>query len=316
MKIELYPEDMLLDYVRQLLDGAETPKLKHTAHFSSFPQNLELSEEFAGHWQQLVEMTVKKFICDTFRLQQFLFDVDGHVMKFACTDDRFWQTIDLQFSHRSAQRMYEHMLRQTTGEVPLYPIALPGDALFISIAVADFTQYSFAWLEKNQANWIIWALFAAWQPAHGNKIPWLTCLRQPQMVPLPVRGYLYERSSAWFSCANHLLRLLASDRQAADNDFYELAAERSGSGLPLKFYAASQVSQVANAGRQLAEALKSAHQFWTGSGTVALDDDRFLQAMFNSSGLTQQIDDFAAVLRDFNETRGLEEQVNESVIFN
>lgn len=316
MKIELFPEDMLLEYVGQLLEGVESPRIRHASHFKDFPANLEPSEEFARRWQGLVEPVVKKFIADTFSLHQFLFDFDGHVRKFSATDAEFWQTIDLQFSHRAIQRLYEHMLGRTTGEQPLYPIALPADALFISIALADFDQYSYAWFEKNNANWVVWTLFIAWQPTFAGKVAWKACFDRSRNVPLPARGYLYERAAAWFSCVNHLIRSMANGALPGDNDFYRLAAEKSGSGLPLRFIPSSSVAQVATFGRQLAQSIRGAHDQWTGPDAVALDDDRFLQGLFNSTGLASYLQDFEAVLRDYNDTRGLEERVNESVIFN
>lgn len=317
MKIEIYPEDMLLDYVEQLLKGGDSPRLKYAAHLGKLPANPEFSEEFAQRWQNLVEPVVKKFIVDTFSLHQFLFNCDGHVRKFASTDAEFWQTIELEFSHRGAQRLYEHMLKQASGEVPLYPIALPADALFVSLALGDFDQYSYAWFEKNNANWVIWALFIAWQPVYSEKVAWKTCFDRWQHVPLPVRGYLYERAAAWYSCVNHLIRMAGENYYVGESEFYQLLGEKSASGLPLRFIAAPpKVSQIALFGRQLAESIRGAHRQWTDAAMVALDDDRFLQGLFNSTGLAAHLEDFEAVLRDYNETRGLEERVNESVIFN
>lgn len=317
MKVELYPEDILIEYVEQLLNGVENPRLKYSAHFNQFPANLEMSEEFAQRWQKLVEPVVKKFIADTFSLHQFIFDFDGHVHKYSAADSQFWQTIELEFSHRGAQRLYEQMLSKSTGEKPLFPIALPADALFISLALGDFDNYSYAWFEKNSANWVVWALFIAWQPVFAEKIPWKTCFDRWQLVPLPVRGYLYERAAAWFSCVNHVIRCASENSYVGDSDFFRLLSEKSGSGLPLRFISGPpKVAKIALFGRQLAESIRGAHEQWTGPATVALDDDRFLQGLFNSTGLARHLQDFEMVLRDYNESRGLEEKVNESVIFN
>ena len=316
MKIQLFPEDMLLEYVEQLLNGVEAPRVKYSQYLKDLPPSIEFSEEFASRWQSMVEPVVKKFIADTFSLQQFIFDVDGQVRKFSIADAEFWQTIDLQFSDRGPKRLYEYMRRNVNNETPLFPVVLPADALFISLAVANFKQYSYAWFEKNRANWVVWALFITWQQTSPEKVPWKACFDQPKGVPLTVRGYIYERAAAWYSCVNHIVRCAAQKVYAAESEFQKLTSEQGAASLPLRFNNSGTISQLALFGRQFAESIQNAHKYWTGEGTLALDDDRFLNGIFNSCGLARQMQDFEAVLRDYNETRGLEESVNESVIFN
>ncbi len=315
MKIELSPEDMLLDYVEQLLNRVEKPKIKYSSHFKKFPTNLEFSEEFLPRWQKMVEPAVKKFIVDTFSLQQFLLDCDGRVRKVNCTDSEFWQSVDMQFSHRGALRLYEQMLAEETEERPMYPVVLPADALLISIAVENFSHYSFAWLEKNAANWVIWALFVAWQYVTDKNVPWKTCFDRPAAVPLPVRGFLYQSACEWYSMVNHLIRRV-SQKISVDRNYLFTGMQPIERRAALRFSGGASIGEIAEYGRAMANSIRAAHAHWTGPGTVALDDDRFLLGLFGSCGLEQQLIDFEAVLRDYNETRGLEDMVYESVIFN
>lgn len=317
MKLEIFPEDILLEYVQKLLDGEEKPRLKMSRYFDSFPESLEPSEEFVVSWQKMIEPVVKKFIADTFSLHQFLFDSDGYVKKFCATDAEFWQNIELSFSHRSAQRLYEHMLMANSSDEPLYLIALPADALFISIALADFEQYSYAWFAKNKASWIVSALFIAWQPVKADlPAPWQSCFKDPGSVDLPVRAYLLERASAYYSCINHLVRRSIERNKPADSDFYRLASERSGAGLPLNFVASGNIDKVCLNGRALANLIREAMNYWTQDGMIAIDDDRFLNGIFNESGLARELIEFETVIKEFSENKSLEERVDESIIFN
>lgn len=317
MKMDLFPEDILLEYTEKLLAGEVKPKLSSSRYFNQFPETLEFSEEFAERWQKLVEPVVKKFISDTFSLHQFLFDADGYVKKFCATNSEFWESIDLKFSHRGVLRMYERMLEQYGGVgEPLYLVATPSDALFLSIAIADFDQYSYQWFEKNAASWVVSALFIAWQNVSAEKVPWKCCFDSPGGVHLQVRGFLLERAGAYFSCVNHLIRSAIETHTSLHTEFSELSSERSGAGLPLRFVKSTRVANVISAGKELAKSIHSAVEFWSGTGTLALDDDRFIKGIYNTSGLAEELNEFEAVVKEYSETRGMEESVHESVIFN
>ena len=89
MKIELCPEDMLLEYVENRLNGRFDVQVKNEQYLKHLPPNIEFSEEFALKWQAMVEPAVKRFIAETFALRTFLFEVDGY-----CIFRAAWVPID------------------------------------------------------------------------------------------------------------------------------------------------------------------------------------------------------------------------------
>ncbi|GAB4271554.1 MAG: hypothetical protein Kow0029_09370 [Candidatus Rifleibacteriota bacterium] len=316
MKLQLYPEDILIEYVERLLLGEEDPAIRMARFIPELPGQIEFSEEFALRWRNLVEPTVKKFISDSFLLHQFVFEYEGSIRKLCVTDPDFWAGIDLSFSQRSAQRLYEYMKSKKGGEEPLYPITTPADAIFISIVTGDFDLFSYAWLAKNRANWAVFALFITWQPVLAGKVPWKWCFDNPKEIPLPVRVYLLERCAVYFSCLNHLVRSGINNEIAYDSDFDRLSAERSGSAVPLNFVPDKNIGNAVGCARALATSLNKAMEYWTGEGTVALDDERYLRGAYSSAGLAEELNDFAAVVKEYTETVRLKEAINESVIFN
>jgi hypothetical protein len=316
MKVELVPEDCLLEFTRQLLDGEEKPVLKYARYFDKFPQKINFSEEFAASWQDLLAPTVHKFIADSFSLHQFAFIENDQVRKYSCADQEFWQTIELGFSQRSALRLYEAMMAKHFNEPPLYILATPADALFIAIATSQFTEYSFPLLAKNSANWVITALFIAWQPVNAEGVAWNSCFTNPASVDFPVRSFLLERATTYLSCVNHLIRKAADKSGVIGSDFFSLVRKSSGESVPMKFISSQRIDNVAMQARSLIKNINSAMDYWTGEGSLALDDDRYLRGVLHSSGLQNEMNEFDAVLNEYQNIRDLEANIDESVIFN
>lgn len=314
MKIQLYPEDILLEYTQKLLEGETNPEIKHAKHFSAFPPDIDFSEEFCEKWQQIVEPVVKKFICDSFAFYPFLFESDGYTKKYSVTDVEFWENIDIGFSHRSALRLYERMLIEPLDRLPDYILALPGDAVFLSIATANFKLYSFPWLTKNKASWVIKAIYVAWNFIGIDEVPWKGLLANPETVELPLRGYLIDRATIFLRCVNYILEKIAENQVPSRSELDKIAI-MPGYSVPLRYYLSNKPHQIIKSSNKLIELLEKAVSYWTAEGMCGLDDDRFVNGIFNSSGIKQEFKGFDEVVAKIADTNRLEESVDESVVF-
>ena len=61
MKVELCPEDMLLEYVENRLSGKFDAVIRHEQYLKHLPHDFEPSEEFAARWQTMVSAALKRF---------------------------------------------------------------------------------------------------------------------------------------------------------------------------------------------------------------------------------------------------------------
>ncbi|MGM0600274.1 MAG: hypothetical protein ACQETH_10715 [Candidatus Rifleibacteriota bacterium] len=315
MKIQLYPEDLLLEYTEKLLEGETTnPDIKYSGYFDAFPPEIDFSEEFCEKWQQVIEPVVKKFICDSFAFYPFLFESDGYTRKYSVTDVEFWESIDISFSQRSALRLYERMISDKTKQLPDYILSLPGDAVFLSIATTNFNLYSFPWLEKNKANWVIKALYATWNFLNTDEIPWEGLLAKPKTVELPLRGYLIDRAAVYMRCVNYILERIAEKQVTQRSELKKISA-MPGCGVPLKLYLTRNPDKIIKSSNKFIKMLEKAVSYWTAEGMCALDDDRFINGVFNSSGIKEELKGFDEVVTKISDTNRLEERVDESVVF-
>ena len=57
MKIELCPEDMLLEYVENRLNGRFDVQVKNEQYLKHLPPNIEFSEEFALKCDRIIKMS-------------------------------------------------------------------------------------------------------------------------------------------------------------------------------------------------------------------------------------------------------------------
>lgn len=310
MKIELCPEDMLLEYVENRLNGRHNAIIKHEQYIQHLPVALEFSEEFALKWKAMVEPAVKRFIAGTFALRGFLFEVGGYTKRFSPADASFWKELEFTFSYRGAERLYEQMVKKKSNEEPLYPVVLPADALLISICNNDFSLYTFAWLVKNSANWLIKACFVAWQQVSYCQVRWQYFFDNPATVELPLREYLIERAADYVAgCNTELTKVFTTTVNAMrprGSGSLELCFEDRGSVL----------LTMHNAVRVFVTAARKAIDYWSSEGCVGIDDERFIAGAAKIHGLDLEFAEFEAVATGLVENKNLEDQIYESIIRN
>lgn len=313
MKIDLYPEDMLLSYVAKLLNGEINPVVEGTPHLKHLPAEIDFSEEFAEKWQAMVAPAMKRFVASTFGLRHFLFDVEGYTKRFAATDQHFWETVDLKFSHRAAQRLYELMVFPVHEIQPLYQVATPADAMLISICIKDFKQYSFAWLQKNSASWLVQAVFLTWQQARLADLPWRHLLRKPAEVELPLRDYMIEKVADYLAGCTFCVTRTMEDYSERSPRVY--SAEQVG-GLELSVQKIMIIGEWLNYIQQVIADTRSAIAFWTGEGTANIDDERFIAGAARNFGFDNEVAEFERRAGMFREGVGLKEAIYESILRN
>ena len=309
MKLQLCPEDMLLEYVEQRLTGCFNLPIKHEAYLKHLPPELELSEEFAVRWQAMVEPAIRRFIASTFALRGFIFEVDGYTRRFTAAEPAFWNDIEFRFSHRGAERLYEQMLFSVTSEQPLLPVVLPADALLVSICRNDFSEYSFAWLAKNSGNWLIKACLVAWQRVGQWHVPWQYFFNEPAGVELPLREYLLERAADYVAACNELLL-----RQYPGATTH---TPRPPRGLPLTMdKVLVELPEIYKHVKAFVAAVRKAIAYWSGEGCVCIDDERFIAGAAAAYGLDSEFAAFEAAAGTIVEKLTSEEQIYESLIRN
>jgi len=315
VKVQLCPEDMLLEYSERLLqthDGVSSwRQYKYLKHL---PLQIELSEEFAESWQHLLTSVVRRFVADTFALRPFLFEIEGYTKRFDSTDEEFWNSCSFSFSHRSAERMYEVMMSEFMPERPLFLVALPGDALFLSICTRIFNSYSFQWLIRNGANWLIQALFIANQHVQINNVPWLHLLKNPAAVELPLREYLIERCADVVVACNIRMQSFGI-MSVADGTPAGVPDHNERGFIEVSFYNLS-TSQMIEVVRQFIVIAQAAINVWMGEGCVCIDDERFIRGAVQQSGFTRETNEFERLVKEYTEKRGMEETIYESIIQN
>ncbi|PKL48725.1 MAG: hypothetical protein CVV42_08770 [Candidatus Riflebacteria bacterium HGW-Riflebacteria-2] len=315
MKLQLYPEDILLEYAEKAFaNGCDAAVVKQSPYLKHLPRAIEFSQDFAERWQTLVKSTVKRFVADTFRLRSFIFEIEGYTKRFNCADEQFWNSCDFSFSQRGAERLYELLMREFIEEEPMFLVATPDDGLMLSICTSNFGRYSFPWLCRNRASWLTQALFVAWQQVAIDRVPWQYLLENPAEVALPLREYLIERcADLVVACSAHLRRINpAIGAQPVDliNDLRE-------DGVPLKvaFYTQNFDATVA-AVRKFVAAAEKAFANWAGAGSIGLDDEKFIRGALQQYRFAEEVREFEQLVGDYLEGRGMEEAIYESIIQN
>ncbi len=310
MKLQLYPEDMLLEFVESCLNGRFDQPFKYLQHLRHLPQDIEFSEEFAVKWQAMVVPAIKRFIASIFSLRGFLFEADGYTRRCTAADPSFWEGIELRFSSRGAERLYEQMRRWITEEKPTFPLVLPGDALLISICLNDFSLYSYPWLGRNNAGWLIKACHVAWQQVGPLQAPWQCLFDDPAAVELPLRDYLIERAADYIAACNERLEQLfpgaLNGHVPRPARWLPLSFDKSKVGLP-EFY------QYVNG---FVASVRKAVAFWCGEGTVCIDDERFIAGAARTYGLDHEFAAFEQAAGSMVENMNNREQIYESLIRN
>ncbi|MBU1105172.1 MAG: hypothetical protein KKB51_00790 [Candidatus Riflebacteria bacterium] len=313
MKVQLYPEDILLEFVASLLPGGENVKIPHAPYLRHLPRQIDFSEEFAERWQALFKPVVKRLVADTFRLRPFLFDVDGYTKRFNCADEQFWNTCSFSFSQRGAERLYELMVREFIEEEPMFLVALPDDALILSICTQNFGRYSFPWLCRNHAGWLTKALFVAWQHVQVNKVPWLYLLENPTEVELPLRDYLIERCADLVAACNE--RMLSLYNVPGSNEQARSTVRSEHLPLEVSFYSLT-IFELIETVRGFISKSQVAFNVWSGDGALGIDDERFIKGAVQQSGFAEEAREFERLVGDYLENKGMEETIYESIIQN
>ncbi|GAB1352476.1 MAG TPA: hypothetical protein PLR50_00370 [Candidatus Rifleibacterium sp.] len=310
MKVELCPEDMLLEYVENRLSGKFDAVIRHEQYLKHLPHDFEPSEEFAARWQTMVSAALKRFISSTFGLRGFLFEVNGYTKRFSPADTDFWQGLEFRFSHRGAERLYEQMLRRVTNEEPLFPVALPADALLISVCHNDFSLYSFPWLAKNSANWLIKACHIAWQRVAPTQVDWQCFFNEPASVELPLREFLVERAADYLAAVNTLVKAQFPAALYGHTPrpcrCLEVTLDQRQVSLPNVFaFVGNFVASV-----------RKAVAYWAGEGCVCIDDEKFIAGAPKAYGLDLEFEAFNKGVAGIVENMNEQEQIYESLIRN
>ena len=313
MKVQLYPEDILFEFVERMLPGGETVKMQHAPYLKHLPRQIEFSEEFVERWQALFKPAIRRFVADTFGLRPFMFNVDGYTRRFNCADEQFWNTCSFSFSHRGAERLYELMLREFSEEEPMFLMAFPDDALLISICTQNFGRYSFPWLCRNHAGWLTQALFVAWQHVQVNKVPWLYLLENPAIVELPLRDFLIERSADLVAACN--VQMLSFYRMPGSNDQIRSSVRSEHLPLEVSFHSLTILDFI-EAVRSFIHKAQTAMNAWSGESALGIDDERFIKGAVQHSGFAEEAREFERLVGDYLENKSVEDTIYESIIQN
>ena len=317
MKITLVPEEIILEHLENHIKGNPNKKLKFQKYFRHLPEKLEVTQEFIDQWSPAVSILVKKLIVDTFGVHSFLYEEDGIVKRCSVLEQEFWQQIDFKFSFRAIDRVWEEIKFPFTDIQPIYQLVLPADALLLSIIMDDFDKYNFKWLSINKAHWVIKVVFIALSKDYSPLPGWLSLLEKPEKLELPVRGFLIHRSADYMAYLNQLISKLMEYKQVDDTELRKLGERLDKPGVPidLRFHI-KEVYSAFEIGRKFIDAFQIAFKSWNNEFTLALDDERYLRGLYNSTGLENEIREFERQIEEYNEMVDLQEVVNESLVFN
>jgi hypothetical protein len=311
VKVELYPEDILLEFAASALqNGSERAVVRQAPYLKHLPRSIELSEDFALQWQTMIKAAVKRFVADTFGLRPFLFDVDGYTRRFNSADEHFWNSCSFSFSHRGAERIYELMMREFIEEEPMFLVALPDDALMISICTQNFGRYSFPWLCRNKACWLTQALFVACQNVPIHNVSWLYLFEKPSEVALPLRELLIER------CSDVLITCNARVRWLINGQGEWLIPAREGRMPARVMFHSLGPNQFFSEVRTFISSADAAFNEWSGTAVVGIDDERFIKGAMQQYGFKEEVREFERLVGEFSERSNVEDMIYESIIQN
>lgn len=288
MKIQVVPEDIILEYVKKRLQGNLNPVVKYRNYFDQLPSKIEVSEEFLDEWKKILQITVQKYIVSKFKLKQFIFEENDRVKRYSVADPQFWNNTKIEFSYRSVDRIWELIKIDKTE----FLLTKPGDALFLSILAQNFSNYSLEWLIANKACWAIIAVFIQVYDLKDNSGEHIIRIMKKKGLPLPLRGLLLE------SAANTITKVNQ-----------EISAE-----LKMEKPYFAKINRIAPSIRELINSINSAVKRWTGEESLALDDERYIRGLHSSLKLDQEFKIFEDNLNKAAEKNNLKEAIHESII--
>lgn len=302
------PEDMIIEFATKSLKTGKTyPTLEHNNLLSYLPTIIELSEEFFIEWQKLVTPAFAAFTAHTFGLRQFLLEDGTRIKKALVTDPLFWKSVNLNFSHKAPLRVYEKIISQVSN-LPINAFDLtPADALFFSLLLDSFSIYSFEWLQKHDADWLVIALFMRYLNINIDaRLPWMDYLDNPAKVDLPMRDYLIEVSTSVIRQVT--LNILSNIEQT---DIIEEAANNYHAKFNL---IGNDLKNQINNTRKLIKSLNKAIQHWSELSNITVEDERFIHGAADAYRLEPLIEKFNRACDAFVEHEQLKERLNESFL--
>jgi hypothetical protein len=291
MKLEIFPEDLIWEYVGKLLRREALRPLTHQKHFPYLPAKIDLSEGFLEKWRKVVSGKVQQFVARHFAFRPLLFLRNDTVLRLHPGETDFWREISLEFSHRAVRRIWEDIIQKPA--TPAWQSVTPADALFLSILQpALFDQYTYEWLAAAHAPWLVTAVFLRCRTT-GNRFPWTCLLTAPQDVPLPLRELLIERSAWFFRQAAEALRQFLRDNPAGS-----VAADPQAA---FSFTRLGEVAELIFSDAFGIKRFRAAFSAWTSSAVLGLDDERYLHGAASQFRVFEHIAELEALCGEIHQ---------------
>jgi len=308
--VEVVPEEIIWEYLGQKLGGRPAEPLPQQKYFAQLPERIEFSEEFVARWRQTVGVAVRRAVRDALRLRSFLILERDQVRRVTIAEPAFWQDVTLAFSEEAAQAVWQLVLTPATHKDPAIDRLTPADALLVAIVHRSyFHRVPFDWLLAKQANWVIPAVFAQHQVmVDPGALPWETVFQKPERVPLPLREFFIEKTAEFFRVAtdavNHWVAGVAPvpEPHEAAGPGGRAAMWAAPEFHPLKQYRFKfeNILEVLRLQRRCGpwtEAVRAALAYWTGEGTLGLDDDRYITGAAQQFGLLDAVSGFTTAVQ-------------------
>ncbi len=297
--VQVVPETIIWEHVAFRLGQRQSSELSHRKYFPKLPEKIFLSSDFLDVWTRNVTVAIRKKIVDDFGLRTFLLTENDQTVRRSVLDTEFWKEVQLSFSPRAVDRIWEDTVGRVSGKKPSWRDVTPGDALFLCILDKKlYETYSFEWLVGNNAEWIVSALFLSTRTFENPaNLPWAIYFHQYKRIPLPLREVLIERTAAFFKAlAEGVLRFV--DAASPPLQFgSELGAP------PVRFSFGDGV-QVLRAGLEdpfQTKPIRAAVAYWANEGTLGLDDGRYIESACTSTGLLRYMDAYHEEVTRFQE---------------
>lgn len=291
MIIQVFPEDILWEYVSYALGAREDGVLSHQKYFGQLPREIHFSEEFLERWKKNVTVAVRKKLVEWLGLQTFLVLEADQTRRVSVVDALFWQNLDLSFSRSGVLRLWESLLARVQELPPEWLQVTPADALLLGILDArHFDRYSFDWLMAKKAPWVVTVAFLRNREFRNPAtLPWLRYFEKPAAVPLPLREVLIEETAAFFRALCRAVQIGIQNGFAPG--FQASAQERR---VRFTFSAFEEVMPMFQNDPFRTDIIAKTVRFWANDGTVGLDDGRYIEGALAKSGLLDHLQGYTA----------------------
>ena len=315
MKIELCPEDMLLEYTQKRLRGNMNPTFENRKYLKYLPFTIDISQEFLDEWKAMVIPTINKLVTDIFCLREFILEEGSGIKKYCAIHPEFWERVEFKLSDRGVARAYELMLEAHIQKPPAYRLAADADALIISLMTQKFGLYSHKWLIKNKASWLIKALFIRLCTTFNSSVTWEVYFDKSHEVELPLREFLIEAVAGYLK---YIIGNISFDFACENNQrSFDFESEKQEFNLNMSGHRPTAIAELDKdtlvMGNRLIKKLNESMQIWCNQATITMEDERFLQSAYNKYQLKEIINDWNSFEEQFNNTNNLSEAIIESV---